>query len=496
MKTETNSLCPFAGSVSAVENSDYAPGIESAFALQCEEHSYEVEHIEGRIPDFIRGTYYANGPARFSRENFNYRHWLDGDGMVCALSFQSGSVHFANRFVRSMKFMAEQQANRPIFRTFGTRFQGDQLRRGIALASPVNVSVYPYGESLLAFGEHGLPWELDPVSLATRGEYTFGGRLSEVTPFSAHPKFDPGTREMFNFGVAFSAASPSLFLYRFDSHGSPVYRKRLPLPYPCSIHDFSLSPTHASFYVSPYILDMTLLRNGCTLVDSLRWQPERGTYLWVCARSTAEPLVSLALNSGYCLHHINSFEEKGSLRVDVIEYERPIYEQYQVIPNLFGDVGPGQPVRLTVDVESGELRDRQTIEYCRAPDFPSLDPREVGQSYRNFWMLGISAAGQRGRKFFDQLVYADWAYDHPRGIYQAPREHYLSGEPIFVPNADRGGAGALICQIFDSRSVTSSFLVFDPFDVAAGPTARLWLRHPIPPMFHAAFRPAVRCGHL
>jgi carotenoid cleavage dioxygenase-like enzyme len=492
MKTETNTVLLFgAPSAYVSEHADFAPGIEKAFALRCEEHSYEIEHIEGQVPWFIRGTYYANGPACFSRGHFNYRHWLDGDGMVCALNFENGAVHFTNRFVRSTKFVAEQEANRPIYRTFGTKFEGDQLKRGIALASPVNVSVYPCGESLLAFGEQGLPWELDPVSLATRGEYTFGGRLNEITPFSAHPKFDPATREMFNFGVAFSAGSPGLFLYRFDPQMSLVYRKRLPLPYACSVHDFTLSPTYASFYLSPYILDMASLRSGCALVDSLRWEPERGNYLWVCERSTAEPVVSLALASGYCLHLINSFEDKGSVTVDVVEYKRPIYEQYQVIPNLFSDIGPGQPVRLTLDVMSGELRDRRTIEYTSAPDFPSLDPRDAGRSYCNFWMLGISAAQRCGRKFFDQLVRADWAHSSPQDIYQAPPRQYLSSEPLFIPNPQQKGAGALVCQAFDSDSVTSSFLIFDPFDVAAGPTARLWLRHPIPPMFHAAFTPSM-----
>jgi hypothetical protein len=39
--------------------------------------------------------------------------------------------------------------------------------RDLALASPVNVSVYPVAGRLLAFGEQGLPWELDPVTLET-----------------------------------------------------------------------------------------------------------------------------------------------------------------------------------------------------------------------------------------------------------------------------------------------------------------------------------------
>src|SRR3989442_1163356 len=182
---------------------DYAPLIERAFSLEPREQSYILEEIEGEVPEFIRGYYYLNGPARFSRAGLRYRHWLDGDGMVCSLRFDNGRVRFTNRFVRSAKLVAEEEADRPLFRAFGTAFDSDRLKRGVMLESPVNVSVYPYRETLLAFGEQGLPMELDPVTLESRGEFNFSGRLNDMTPFAAHPKFDHATGEMFNFGVAF-----------------------------------------------------------------------------------------------------------------------------------------------------------------------------------------------------------------------------------------------------------------------------------------------------
>ena len=91
---------------------DFAPNIERVFSLDHHEESYVIEEIEGDVPQFIRGTYYLNGPARFARQNLRYRHWLDGDGMVCTLRF-GDQVGFANRFVRSDKFLAEEEANAP-----------------------------------------------------------------------------------------------------------------------------------------------------------------------------------------------------------------------------------------------------------------------------------------------------------------------------------------------------------------------------------------------
>jgi all-trans-8'-apo-beta-carotenal 15,15'-oxygenase len=471
---------------------DYAPGIEHAFSLKPHELSYTVNEIEGRIPTFIRGTYYLNGPARFESTGARYRHWLDGDGMVCALRFEADRVSFTNRFVRSRKFIAEEKAGGPVFRAFGTAFAGDVLKRGIMLESPVNVSVYRYRDSLLAFGEQGLPYELDPLTLETRGEFNFGGALNDVSPFSAHPKFDHETGEMFNFGVAFSATNPLLHFYRFDAQGTLVYRRRLPLDYPCSLHDFGLSQSFAIFYLSPYLLNMSsLVLEGRTLMESLEWEPDRGSRLLVVSRETGAPIASFLVGSRHCLHFINCFEANNRLNVDVLELERPIYDQYQTIPDLFTDVCEGQPVRYVVDCAAGKLRERRELDYRLAPDFPSIDMGQIARPYEHFLMLGISSTGQFGRKFFDQLVHVNWNSELPNDIYQAPAEHYLAGEPILIPDSSGKTAGSIICQIFDARNIESFFAIFDAADVAAGPVARLRLETPIHLGFHATFAAAV-----
>jgi all-trans-8'-apo-beta-carotenal 15,15'-oxygenase len=471
---------------------DYAPLIERAFSFTPDEHSYVVEEIEGEVPEFIRGTYYLNGPARFSRAGFHYRHWLDGDGMICALRFENGRIHFTSRFVRSAKFVAEEEAGRPIFRTFGTRFKGDRLKRGVALESPVNVSVYPYQDSVLAFGEQGLPWELDPVTLETRGEYHFGGALNDITPFGAHPKFDPVSGEMFNFGIAYSAASPHLNLYRFGAHSELIYRKRLPLPYACSIHDFSMSQNYVVFYLSPYILNMELLaRDGRTLMEALNWQPDRSSRLLVVSRETGDQVASIPIGHRYCLHIINCFEEENRLIADVLELEHPIYDQYQTVPDLFTDVCEGQPIRFVIDVDNRELVNTAEIDYLLAPDFPSVAPRQLAQPYRDFWMLGISATGRRGRKFFDQLAHANWSCAKACDVYQVPAMHYLGGEPIFIGSPHDEKVGAIICQVFDAQRIISAFAIFDAYNIGRGPNALIGLKEPIHLGFHASFNPSL-----
>jgi all-trans-8'-apo-beta-carotenal 15,15'-oxygenase len=480
------------------QGADHAPGLDAAFARTPEERSGPVREIEGAVPGFLRGTYYLNGPARFERTGLRYGHWLDGDGMVCALRFDEDGVSLTSRFVRGSKWRAEEEAGSALFRAFGTAFPGDRLSRGgVTLESPLNVSVYPYAGTLLALGEQGLPWELDPETLETRGEYTFGGRLGPVAPFAAHPKIDPETGELFNFGVSFAAGAPQLQLYRFGPDGALVYRRRLPLPGPCSVHDFALSRRHAVFHLSPYHLDMEALTGGASVMDALRWEPGPGTRLLIVSRETGEEVASVPVPERYCLHTINAFEAADRLVVDILELDRPVYDQYR-LPDLFEDVGEGRPVRMVVDLGMGGMGRvvaRREIDYRFAPDFAAIDPARAGRPYEELWMLGISATGRPGRKFFDQLVHARW--NGPLDVWQAPPGLYPAGEPAFAGNPDEPGAGAVICPLFDSGRDSlgeTAFAVFDAGRVAAGPVAVLRTGGLLHLAFHGIFDPVSRNG--
>jgi len=469
--------------------SDFAPGIESAFPAEFEEFDCPLECVEGKVPEFVRGSYYLNGPGRFKISDLSYRHWLDGDGMVSRLRFDAEGVHFRNRYVRSRKLAEEQSAGKPLFRTFGTAFADSRLNRvNNGLESPVNVSVYPFGNRLLAFGEQGLPWELDAQTLETIGQFTFNGRLNDASPFAAHAKIDPATGTMFNFGIFFSNQSPRLYFYCFGQEGMR-YRKSAPLQYACSVHDFSISERYAVFYLSPYLLDIkSFLQDGKSVMDSLHWKPELGSRLLVLDRSTGEEVASVSIGNRYCLHLINSFERNDRLYVDLLEFDEPIYRQYEPVPSLFQSVSQGGPVRLVIDLHSQELLERATVDYPQAPDFPAIDPRHTMHAYDDFWMLGLSAAGKNGRKFFDQLAHANWSQNTVSDIYQAPAGCYLGGEPVFVGDSS-SDKGVVICQEFDARMLKSYFLLFDAHQVSKGPVARLLLDKVFYLAFHAAFKP-------
>lgn len=484
---------------------DHAPRLEKIFGIDVQEASGETLPVEGEVPEWIRGSYYLNGPGRFRHGGREYRHWLDGDGLVTRLAFEGGEVRRWSRYVRSKKWTDEAEAGRALYRTFGTRWEGDELKRGIALESPVNVSVWRWRDALLAFGEQGLPWELDPATLETRGEYTFGGRLNAVSPLSAHPHFDPVTGEMFNFGISFAKKAPSLTLYRFLPDGELAARSRIRIPYAASVHDFMLAPRHVLFFLSPHVLDVdVVMKEGGSVQDALQWRPELGNRIVVAARESGEKLAEIELGpeelggdeARYCLHLINAREnarENGDhrLHLDLVELDRPVYEQYHPIPDLFADDPQGRAKRYVIDPEGWTVEETEEHPFTASMDFPAIDPRNVHRPYDDLWVLSMSKSGHPGRKFFDRVTRIEWPDGHES--WQAPEGTYLGGEPVHLGHPTDPERGCVICQSFDSEAQSDAeagaFLLFDAYDLEKGPVARLPLEHPLPLGFHASFQP-------
>jgi all-trans-8'-apo-beta-carotenal 15,15'-oxygenase len=466
---------------------DFAPGLERALLGSPAEAAYEIDRTGAGLPAWLRGTYCLVGPGRFARGAQRYTHWLDGDGFVCAVRFDGSRARVAQRFVRTAKTIDEEAAGRALYRGFGTRFDGDRLNRGVALMSPVNVSVTTFAGRLLAFGEQGMPVELDPQTLATRGPFGFNNALTDLTPFSAHPRRDPASGSLVNFGISFAAEQPTLNLFAFDDTARLTARRRVALDLPRSVHDFALTERHAVFHLGPYLLDAAAIAGGCTVMEALSWRPELGSRLLVVTRM-GEHVASIPDGSCYCLHVVNGFDRGGETVVDVIEYERPLYEEYQHLPDLFSAVGPGRPVRLVIDPAAGAVRERIPAAYSSAPDFPAIDPDLTARPYSECWMLGISATGMPGRKFFDELVRIDWSSPDRPEVYRLPAGRFFAGEPAFVRGPDSAD-DVVICPVCDLTAGRTTIGLFRARGL--DPIGELPLRDLLPPLFHSTFAAAI-----
>ena len=138
--------------------------------------------MSGAIPAELEGTLFRNGPGLLELGGKKLNQPFDGDGMVVRLALRGGRAHFKNAYVRTSGYDAEQSAGRWLFKgAFATGnpsggwffnpfdFSVKNVANTHVVQWPQRTAAGQPGR-LWALWEGGLPHELDPATLATRGE--------------------------------------------------------------------------------------------------------------------------------------------------------------------------------------------------------------------------------------------------------------------------------------------------------------------------------------
>jgi carotenoid cleavage dioxygenase-like enzyme len=204
----------------------------------------QLSTISGSIPENLKGSLYRNGPGRLERGGVQVGHWFDGDGAILAVHFADGQARATYRYVQSKGYLEEEHADKLIYGNYGMTATGAWWQRfGKASKNVANTSVISLPDKLLALWEGGLPHALDLETLETYG-------LENHLPYSAHPKRDPKTGEIFNFGVSYGK-NATLNIYRSDRTGKLLKKGQTNLQGLSMVHDFVLAGDYLIFCVPP-----------------------------------------------------------------------------------------------------------------------------------------------------------------------------------------------------------------------------------------------------
>jgi carotenoid cleavage dioxygenase len=430
--------------------------------------------IQGIAPDGLTGTLYRNGPnPRFPAPD---GHWFTGDGMLHAIEFREGTAAYRNRWVRTPKFLAEEQSGRSLFRGFGGKRPdapaGTPDDGGVA-----NTHILRHAGRLLALEEAHPPTVIDPADLSTRGY------LDLISgPFTAHPKIDPISNEMLFFG--YNAAGPFTPTIRFgtlDSSGAVSRQMRFEAPYASMVHDFMITGRHVLFPVLPLTGSMERAHAGC---PPYAWEPDKGACVGILPRTAGQAAPRwFQAEACYAFHVMNAWEEGDLIFADVITFDEP-----PLFPRADGRPSDparqsGRLMRWRFDLAAG------TDRFTRAPlddlagEFPRIDDRRAGLAYRHGWFA--CARPGMNEPAFDGIAHLDHA-SGKRTIYWLPEGDRLS-EPVFAPRGAEEGDGWLLTVVWRPRLDLSEVLVFEARDIGAGPVA--WVRLParVPFGFHGSW---------
>ena len=441
--------------------------------------------IEGRIPDSVRGTFFRIGPGRNRLGDQVFGHWFDGDGMLHGVTFTDEGVWYRNRYVRTPKYLAETAAGKIVYRSFGHNAPGGVLKNiGRLPANAANTSLIWHGGRLLALWEGGRPWQVDPVSLETIGEFNYGGKLGVTDPFSAHGKVDPKTGYYYNHGLGVGARGPQINIYRINPEGDLVARTGIPVKVAAFVHDCAFAGDYLVYFVHPvgFRNPLPFLSGLKAFNDCVRYNPDWGMEALVVEAATLKLVRRIPLDPFVVFHFGNAWQGDRRLVIDLMRFED--FSVNAVLSDIFhaeNEQG-GRPWRYTLNLETGQV-DAATLPFACTGEFPQWDLRFSGRKTRWLFTAAIADNGTSG--FFNAVQRLDTETGRTTLHDFGPGR--FTSEAVFVPEGDKEGDGYLCCVVYDAAAQRSEVVLLDARAEGLPQMARIPLRNHVPFGFHCGY---------
>jgi carotenoid cleavage dioxygenase-like enzyme len=445
---------------------------------------------EGEIPTTLNGGFYRVGGTwkRPSRQGITGPFTLDG--MVQGLIFREGRVDFRNRWIRTPKYLVEERAGRALFewtdgafgdwRAFGW---GEVIRDGLTYGVPQgvnNVNIVPFAGHLLALGEQGSPpIALDPITLETQGIVSWSTCLSAGmqapacfgdAAFTAHPKWDPDTGEL--YGWAYTDSKPYATLHWVKPDGSVRSRPLDDAPYAALAHDMWLTENYVVLPFQPLVVGLDRIDRGQAFYG---WEPDRPIMLALIRRDDFDgsiKWVTIDVEAEYVLHTLSANQEGDTVILDAPIYDSPPFPTEKTTPigSDYVPMSTTQMGRWKIDLANGSAKSERVDD--RAVEFPKVDERFYGKPYE--W--GFLMAG--AEMWSLHTVVRRNVRTGKEDTYKLESESPISVfEPTFAPRSSNApeADGYLIVPVSRYMEHLSEFLIFDTQHIAGGPVARIEL---------------------
>jgi all-trans-8'-apo-beta-carotenal 15,15'-oxygenase len=464
----------------------------SGYRSQPNEYSYWVTDIEGTIPAELEGTLFRNGPGLLDIHGHPVKHPFDGDGLICSIALRDGQAYFRNRFVRTAGYVAEQQAQKPLYRgVFGTQKPGGPLANAfdLKLKNIANTHIVYWADKLLALWEAAEPHRLDPETLETLGLDYLNGLIAPGGSFTAHPHIDPGHHgdpRLVGFSVK-TGLSSTITLYELDAQGDAISQHSHTIPGFAFVHDFAITPNYAIFFQNPVSFGpFPFLLGFKGAAECISFNPKQPTKILIIPRN-GEPMQVIDTDPCFVFHHANAFEQDGQVVVDSVCYDSfpSLDDSSDFLDIDFDHIPAGQLWRFTLDLAAGNATVNTLVNRC--VEFPTLHPDATGRPYRHLF-IG-TAHGAEGNAPLQALLKLDTHTGDTQTWSAAPRG--FMGEPLFVPrpNATELDDGWVLVLMYNAERQCSDLVILAGQDIAAGPIARLKLPHHVPYGLHGSFVP-------
>lgn len=468
--------------------------------------------IEGKIPKWLSGSLYRNGPGVFRVGNQKLEHLFDGFAVLHRFVIHDGTVKYHSRILDSDAWVNSCKADRLVVTQFATfaspdpdKSVFDKLVSYIVPSNPWELydntatNIVKHGNKLYAMSETPIVNEVDPETLLKKSQVNLRDTLA-VHLGSAHPHFDAdGTMYIltssFNPASAYSVmAVPA----KGEDGEDDLFKKAtllttIPSCYNLHIsynHSFGMTAEHFVILEQPVALNILKVmttnwrREG--LWSSLVKFPGEKTVFRVIRRSDKQLLtVRLEAEPFFCFHFVNCFEAVDYLVVDLVGYS-----DINVLEALFLDnlVPCAQSTALSSacfrryflpinvsqaapDVNLVTVPETKATAYMRSPGVIHCTPDYITAEKTVLEMPRINYDNYNGKKYrfvygttsllsdeTGQLVKMD--LDTKKVVYWTATG-YIPGEPVFVPKpgAKNEDDGVVLSPVLSELPNSPAFLL-------------------------------------
>nr|UBZ25138.1 carotenoid cleavage dioxygenase 2L [Crocus sativus] len=460
--------------------------------------------VHGSLPECLNGVFLRVGPNPKFAPVAGY-NWVDGDGMIHGLRIKDGKATYLSRYIKTSRFKQEEYFGRAKFMKIGDLrgLLGFFTILILVLRTTLKVIDISYGRGtgntalvyhnglLLALSEEDKPYVvkvLEDGDLQTLGILDYDKKLSH--PFTAHPKIDPLTDEMFTFGYSLS---PPYLTYRVISKDGVMQDPvQISITSPTIMHDFAITENYAIFMDLPLYFQPEEMVKG-KFVSS--FHPTKRARIGVLPRYAEDehPIRWFDLPSCFMTHNANAWEENDEVVLFTCRLESPDLDMLS---------GPAEEEIGNSKSELYEMRFnlKTGITSQKQLSVPSVDFPRINQSYtgrkQQYVYCTLGNTKIKGIVKFDLQIEPEAGKTmlevggNVQGIFELGPRRYGS-EAIFVPcqpgiKSDEDD-GYLIFFVHDENNGKSEVNVIDAKTMSAEPVAVVELPSRVPYGFHALF---------
>ncbi|KAM3271230.1 hypothetical protein ACQJBY_041791 [Aegilops geniculata] len=477
--------------------------------------------VHGHLPECLNGEFLMVGANPKFAPVAGY-HWFDGDGMIHALHIKDGKATYVSRYVKTSRFMQEEYFGEAKFMKIGD-LKGlfglfmvltQELRKKLKVldatygTGPANTALIYHHGKLMALSESDKPYVvkiLKDGDLQTLGLLDYDQRLKH--PFTAHPKVDPFTDEMFTFGYSYE---PPYCTYRVITKDG-IMLDPVPITITKSVmmHDFAITTNYSIFMDLPmYFRPKEMVKNDEFIY---KFDPTKKARFGILQRyeKGEKNIKWFELPNCFIFHNANAWEEGNEVILITCRHNNVDLDQVNGHQRDKLEDPGSELYEMRFNMKTGAASQKQLS--VSSIDFPRINESYTGRKQRYIYCMILESRVKvtgilkmTGIIKFYLHAKPERSKEHlevggnVRSIYDLGPGRFCS-EAIFVPKelgvSGEEDDGYLIFFVHDESTGKSEVNVIDAKTMLADPLAVVELPSRVPYGFHTFFVNEEQLGH-